>query len=96
MCVCVCVCVCVCLNHVLVGAGILGMMNLLGWELGVIESVSITVLVGLSVDYVVHLANSYVEADVDKIKLCPTRNFLAGSLLGFPTMSRRVHVFFAD
>lgn len=44
------------------------MMNLLGWELGVIESVSITVLVGLSVDYVVHLANSYIEADVDKIK----------------------------
>merc|ERR1711871_631867 len=47
---------------------ILGMMNLLGWELGVIESISITVLVGLSVDYVVHLANSYIEANVDDIK----------------------------
>jgi len=28
---------------------ILGMMNMLGWELGVIESISITILVGLSV-----------------------------------------------
>ena len=35
---------------------ILGFMFLLGWELGTIESVSATVLVGLSVDYVVHLA----------------------------------------
>lgn len=42
---------------------ILGSMYCLGWELGVIESVAITVLVGLSVDYVVHLANSYIEAD---------------------------------
>ena len=40
---------------------ILGLMQLFGWEMGVIESVSITVLVGLSVDYVVHLANSYIE-----------------------------------
>lgn len=41
---------------------ILGFMNMLGWELGVIESVSCTILVGLSVDYVVHLANSYMES----------------------------------
>lgn len=41
---------------------ILGFMYIMGWELGVIESVSCTILVGLSVDYVVHLANSYMEA----------------------------------
>jgi predicted RND superfamily exporter protein len=35
---------------------------------GVIESISITVLVGLSVDYVVHLANSYIEADMEDVK----------------------------
>merc|ERR1719163_2220773 len=40
----------------------LGFMHILGWELGVIESVSCTILVGLSVDYVVHLANSYMES----------------------------------
>jgi hypothetical protein len=33
-----------------------------GWQLGIIESVSITILVGLSVDYVVHIANSCNES----------------------------------
>jgi len=33
-----------------------------GWELGVAESIAIVILVGFSVDYVVHLGNSYVEA----------------------------------
>jgi hypothetical protein len=46
-------------------ACILGSMYCMGWQLGVIESVSITVLVGLSVDYVVHLANSFIEAKAD-------------------------------
>jgi hypothetical protein len=92
-------------NIMLVLVCILGMMNILGWELGaaenafleplytakssfyqdmlvqkqgnaeqealsagVIESISITVLVGLSVDYVVHLANSYIEADMEDVK----------------------------
>jgi hypothetical protein len=41
---------------------ILGEMVLLGWELGLIESISITVLVGLSVDYVVHYAKSYNDS----------------------------------
>ena len=43
---------------------ILGFMFLLGWELGTIESVSATVLVGLSVDYVVHLAQVCASACV--------------------------------
>lgn len=33
-----------------------------GWELGVAESIAVVILVGFSVDYVVHLGNSYVEA----------------------------------
>ena len=37
----------------------LGLTYLLGWELGMVESVSITILVGLSVDYVVHFAVHY-------------------------------------
>ena len=40
---------------------IMGMMFVLGWELGTIESISATILVGLSVDYVVHIAQAYVE-----------------------------------
>lgn len=43
-------------------ASILGMMVALGWELDSIESICLTILVGLSVDYVVHLANCYMES----------------------------------
>lgn len=37
-------------------------MVLLGWEFGVSESIGIVGLIGFSVDYVVHLANHYVES----------------------------------
>lgn len=33
-----------------------------GWKLGVLESLNLTLVVGLSVDYVVHLAQGYVTA----------------------------------
>jgi PERQ amino acid-rich with GYF domain-containing protein len=33
-----------------------------GWSLGAIEAISITILVGLSVDYVYHLAHAYTSA----------------------------------
>merc|ERR1711916_160792 len=35
---------------------------MMGWKLGIIESVIVTVIIGLAVDYIVHLANSYMEA----------------------------------
>ena len=34
----------------------------MGWEFGIAESVAVVILIGFSVDYVVHLANHYVEA----------------------------------
>merc|ERR1711916_423526 len=37
-------------------------MVIAGWQLGVTESIAVVLLVGFSVDYVVHLANSYVES----------------------------------
>lgn len=37
-------------------------MEMNGWELGVAESIAIVILIGMSVDYVVHLANHYVES----------------------------------
>ena len=43
---------------------VLGTMSMLGWEMGTIESIAVTILVGLSVDYVVHLAMHYEHADV--------------------------------
>ena len=42
----------------------LGVIQLAGWELGLIETVSITILVGLSVDYVVHFATHYSHCEV--------------------------------
>lgn len=39
----------------------LGLIELLGWQLGAIESVCVTILVGFAVDYQVHMANAFVE-----------------------------------
>ena len=41
---------------------VLGMVYYAGWKIGVLESLNLTLVVGLSVDYVVHLAHAYVEA----------------------------------
>jgi len=43
---------------------VIGMMVMLGWQLGSIESILIAVIAGFSVDYVVHLAHSYEAAEV--------------------------------
>jgi len=40
----------------------LGMMWCMGWSFGVLESISVILVIGFSVDYVVHLANSYLES----------------------------------
>merc|ERR1719384_608237 len=37
-------------------------MQLAGWKLGVAESVAVVIVIGFSVDYVVHLANAYLES----------------------------------
>ena len=42
-------------------ATVLGCMYIRGWSFGIIESICTTVLVGLSVDYTVHIANAYVN-----------------------------------
>lgn len=41
-----------------------GLMVLLGWKLGSIESILIGVIAGFSVDYVVHLAHAYESAGI--------------------------------
>ena len=38
---------------------VVSVMVFLGWELGMSESIAMVVLIGFSVDYVVHLANHY-------------------------------------
>ena len=36
---------------------------MIGWHLGVMESINLTLVVGLSVDYAVHLADGYVRCE---------------------------------
>ena len=43
-------------------AHVTAVMVLLGWELGVPESVATVIVIGFSVDYVVHLASHYVHS----------------------------------
>lgn len=43
-----------------------GTMFLLGWKVGVLESIQLALVVGFSVDYIVHFANAYVEAREQK------------------------------
>merc|ERR1719474_2512517 len=40
----------------------MGLMYVFGWEFGFIESISVILVIWFSVDYVVHLANSYLES----------------------------------
>lgn len=46
-------------------ASLVAFMVWIGWELGVIESICLTILVGLSVDYTIHLAQAYRESAAD-------------------------------
>ena len=41
---------------------VMAFMELQGWEFGVIESLGCVISIGFSVDYVVHIANHYVES----------------------------------
>lgn len=48
--------------------GVIGSVTMLGWTLGTIEAILISILAGFSVDYVIHLAHAYhhAEGDVEK------------------------------
>lgn len=45
----------------MITGSVLGIITLIGWKLGVLESLNLTLVVGLAVDYVVHLAEGYME-----------------------------------
>lgn len=47
----------------------MSMINLLGWQFGLIESICIIVFVGISVDYVTHFAHMYIHAPFEDRKL---------------------------
>ena len=41
---------------------VVAIMVLKGWELGVSESVAVVIVIGLSVDYVIHLSSDYMHS----------------------------------
>tara|TARA_B110000285_G_scaffold80800_1_gene93272 strand:+ start:1716 stop:2195 length:480 start_codon:yes stop_codon:yes gene_type:complete len=42
--------------------GLMSMVNLFGWEFGIIESTCVIIFIGISVDYVVHICHQYIHA----------------------------------
>ncbi|XP_064622607.1 protein dispatched homolog 1-like [Lineus longissimus] len=42
--------------------GVVGMLPLAGWKLGVLESLNLCLVVGLTVDYVVHMVQAYTHS----------------------------------
>ena len=63
-------------------------MTLKEWELGVMESIACTCLIGLSVDYVVHLAAEYSHSPhpLRKDKMASAYQYIGISILfGFLT-----------
>eukprot|EP00961_Rhodomonas_salina_P039801 535025-Rhodomonas_salina.1 len=47
---------------------VLGTVTMLGWSVGTLEAIAITVLSGFSVDYILHLASSIHHGDVEQRK----------------------------
>jgi protein dispatched 1 len=51
---------------------VVAIMHMQGWQLGVSESISVVILIGFSVDYVIHLSADYMhssfESRHDKMK----------------------------
>ena len=42
---------------------LLGLFKLFGWTLGIIEAISLSILVGNSLDYCIHLSEGYLATD---------------------------------
>ena len=51
------------LTIALITNAVVGLIPLIGWRLGVMESLNLTLVVGLSVDYCVHLADGYIHSN---------------------------------
>mmetsp|Transcript_15004 Transcript_15004/g.48967 ORF Transcript_15004/g.48967 Transcript_15004/m.48967 type:complete len:1230 (-) Transcript_15004:81-3770(-) len=47
----------------MIATEVLGFIHILGWGLGPLESILIVIVIGFSVDYTVHLADSYIGSD---------------------------------
>ncbi|GMH36912.1 hypothetical protein BSKO_04785 [Bryopsis sp. KO-2023] len=60
------------INLVCVISVMLGFFYLIGWEMGAIEAISVTILVGLSVDFALHISEAYLKSSADARRLRAT------------------------
>lgn len=70
-------------------ATLLGLMAMLGWSLGTIETVCVTILVGVSVDFTVHWAVAFTEAPPEAVEAGTSD--AADTQLRHKNRSARVH-----
>jgi len=75
----------VCLNILLVVGMLSGfLLNIMQYEFGVVEAIGATIFVGMSVDYCLHLAHGYHEAEGETAaqKMKQSLVFLGPSIMG--------------
>ena len=53
-------------------ASVMGCIVLMGWELGLLESMCIAILIGVSVDFVVHIAHAWTSANPTAVNVSTT------------------------
>lgn len=73
-------------------ASLIAAMVMMGWSLSLIESICMTIVVGLSVDYVIHLANAYRESH-EHTRFNRVRHALV--VMGISVLSASVTTFLA-
>ena len=79
-------------------ANVISVMHLKGWSLGVGESIACIMIIGFSVDYVVHLCNHYTESlhDTRYKKMRESLTYVGISIVGgaVTTMGAAIFLFF--
>lgn len=51
---------------ILIVLSVVAIMVMKGWQMGVSESISVVILIGFSVDYVIHLSADYIHSSFEK------------------------------
>ena len=78
---------------------LLGLFSMFGWKLGIVEAVSLSILVGNALDYCIHLSEGYMAVDnrhlafVDRFKV----NIPASAIQSYGTpvsVCMLIHIFF--
>jgi len=78
VCLSVCISVCLCVSVGMICL-VVAVFYWAGWELGAVEAISLSILVGSSVDYCVHIVEGYLLAGAHSPP--PTQDTQVGCIL---------------